>query len=52
MRTFQDFIDSIDKYGFDQYGFFPEWVCMTQDECIIMTQEEFAEWLASEKEGR
>lgn len=47
MRTFQDFLDSI-----DQDGFFPEWVCMTQDDCIIMTQEEFTQWLESEKEGR
>ena len=50
MRTFQDFIDSIDKYGyFDQYGYFPEWVCMTQDDCVIMTQEEFVAWLESEQ---
>tara|TARA_R100000008_G_scaffold69731_1_gene47143 strand:+ start:387 stop:524 length:138 start_codon:yes stop_codon:yes gene_type:complete len=44
MRTFQDFLDLIDRDGF-----FPEWVCMTQDDCVIMSQEEFVAWLESEQ---
>ena len=43
IRTFQDMLD----HWWD--NFYPEDLCMTQDECIIMSQEEFVAWLESQQ---
>ena len=44
IRTLQDLLDN-----WWEVPFYPEDLCMTQDECIIMSQEEFVAWLESQQ---